>query len=840
MKFARLIALASLACSLSAASDAEFFESRIRPVLAGKCYGCHSERVKAPAGGIRLDSAAAIAPLTQGGVKESRLYRSLTYQHAVKMPPSGKLEADVLTDFSRWLDAGAVFPAAVAKSSGSWWAFEPLKPGALELKAPTSAKPLEKSALLRRVTYDLTGLPPTPAELSAFLNDSRPDAYARVVDRLLASPHYGERWARHFMDLVRYAETNGHEYDNDKLVPWRYRDYLIRAFNADVPYNQIVKEHIAGDLLPKPRISIDGTYLESPLATAHYFFGEVLNSTTDPIKSRADEVDNQIDVMGKAFTGLTVACARCHDHKFDPIPTADYYGMAGVLHSTAYREVVVDSPTLATTIQSVRSGGVLVPVSSTVTYRNGDNPVASFNKGTFENWRSEGAAFGNAPIDGSATSLAAGAPEFVGSLTSPLIDMPDQMFLHVRLSGTKTEGNISERTPVRLTLVCGGYKARHVVPKGANPEWITLTLVLERKRRCYVELIDHSRDGYLTLDELAFSDTKEPPPTTGGTMRQGPLNSVAVPPSTFAVSAGDAEGHDVRVHVRGNHQTLGDNAPRRFLTALAGANQPPITHGSGRLEIAERMVAHPIAARVFVNRVWGHRFGEGLVKSTDNFGVMGEKPKDQALLDALAARFVASEYSTKSLDRLLVLSELYQSDALKPRRLEAESVRDAILAVSGTLDRTLFGPSIVPHISPFQSGRGRPASGPLDSERRRSIYIQIRRNFIPPLFIAFDYPPPASTTGTRGSSAVPSQALILLNNELVHNQARLLATSILAGAPDTRLDELYLRAFSRKPEEAERQRLKAYIEANSARAELDVYTDVAHVILNSPEFLYVR
>jgi hypothetical protein len=262
------------------------------------------------------------------------------------------------------------------------------------------------------------------------------------------------------------------------------------------------------------------------------------------------------------------------------------------------------------------------------------------------------------------------------------------------------------------------------------------------------------------------------------------------------------------------------------------------------LDLAERLSApaNPLPARVMVNRIWKHHFGEGLVKSTDNFGLMGERPRDPELLDYLATSFIESGWSVKSIHRLIVLSEYYQSTAVAPRRLEAEAVRDNLLAVSGRLDRTLFGPSIPPHIAKHQNGRGRPVSGKLDGEGRRGIYIQIRRNFIPPLYLAFDYPAPTSTIGVRGTSAVPSQALLLLNNEFVHEQARLFARSILAGSSTTaeRLQAMYLRAFARPPESAEVQRIETFLASQAQRGEEEAFTDLAHVLFNSPEFVYVR
>ncbi len=376
--------------------DTEFFEKRIRPILVEKCYACHGVRLKNPMGGLRLDSNDAIMKggdsgpaVLPGNPEKSLLIKAISYNDLqLKMPPSGKLSEEEIDAFVTWVKLGEPearsadpSPAPNAERSGidleqgrRFWCFQPLKnfplPSArqkdwprspvdnfilarLEEKGIAPAPPADKLTWLRRVTFDLTGLPPTLQEIKSFESDHTPDARRNVVERLLASPHYGERWGRHWLDLMRYSETNGHEFDNDKLDAWRYRDYVIRAFNDDVPYNQFVREHIAGDLIPEKRISSDGSHWESPVGTNFYWFGEVLNSATDSVKSRADEVDNQIDVMSKAFWGLTVACSRCHDHKFDPIPTSDYYALAGILRSTDITESVIDSPARARDIASV-------------------------------------------------------------------------------------------------------------------------------------------------------------------------------------------------------------------------------------------------------------------------------------------------------------------------------------------------------------------------------------------------------------------------------------------------------------------------------------------------------
>src|SRR5262245_24413120 len=347
-------------------------------------------------GGLRLDTAEGVVKggesgpvVAPGQPEKSLLIKAILYKDLqLKMPPTGKLTDEEIQRLITWVKMGAPDPrnevASVTtlasridfEKARTFWAFckiqKPVVPtvkqngwvrspidsfvlAELESKGLKPAPPADKHVWLRRVTFDLIGLPPTPTEIAAYLADTSTSAQERVVDRLLASPHYGERWARHWLDLVRFAETNGHEFDNDKLDAWRYRDYVIRALNQDVPYDQLVKEHIAGDLLPQKRLSADGTCWESPLATGFYWFGEVLNSATDSVKSRADEVDNQIDVLTKTFLGLTGACSRCHDHKFDPIPTSDYYALAGYLHSTNVAETVLDSPATVDRIKAAQA-----------------------------------------------------------------------------------------------------------------------------------------------------------------------------------------------------------------------------------------------------------------------------------------------------------------------------------------------------------------------------------------------------------------------------------------------------------------------------------------------------
>ncbi|MBL8295387.1 MAG: DUF1553 domain-containing protein, partial [Bryobacterales bacterium] len=406
----------------------------------------------------------------------------------------------------------------------------------------------------------------------------------------------------------------------------------------------------------------------------------------------------------------------------------------------------------------------------------------------------------------------------------------------------------------RVTIVADDHKSAHLKPNGKPGfHWRSARMTKEIGRQCYFELVDRSRDGWLAVDRIVFSDHQTPPPETAAAAEPLVLNDPDdFPESAWGMISFDEEPRDIPLHVRGNHKNLGEPVPRGFLRVIAGDSQKPVPNGSGRLEIADWFTS-PLAARVIVNRIWKHHFGHGLVRTTDNFGQTGERPTHPELLDTLAASFVAKGWSIKDLHRDIVLSAAYRmSSATDPkaaeldprndllhhfpvRRLEAEAIRDSMLAVSGRLDPALYGPSIPPHISKYQDGRGKPKSGPLDGAGRRSIYIQVRRNFLTPLFLAFDYPLPISAIGARGTSTVPSQALLMLNNEFVAQQAKQWAARVTPAFsdPSQRLDHMYKAAFARLPEDWERSEALTFALQRG-------WTELSHVLLNSAEFLYVR
>ena len=891
------------------------------------------------------------------------------------------------------------------------------RPDCRLLRRPTSGR------CLRRVTFDLIGLPPTPEEIDAFLADESETAYESVVDRLLASPRYGERWARHWLDLVRYAETHGHEFDFEIPNAYRYRDYVIRALNADVPYDRFVVEHIAGDLLREPRRNPRDGSNESIIATGWYCFGEAKHSPVDVRGDEAGRIDNQIDVFAKTFLGLTVSCARCHDHKFDPISTKDYYALAGYLQSSCYQQSYIDAPQTLTgpiaQLNEIRAerrractdfvrgelaprlaemADVLLAADSPIDKQVAGQrehvlrpwavlagePAATgeefarrrielaaelhaqqasqkeqesailfdFNAGEFGSWAPTGEAFGDRPgrplewafagprgrLPGRVLACGTAhsglvSPKLRGVLRSPTFEITTPKIAYrVYGDGGRVRLIVDGLELIRNPI----YGGLEFAPGGQEPHWHEQDVSKWIGHRAYIELVDDG-DGYLALEQVARSNGgafQSPPNGLVTAMLDDPevvsLGALAaryqatfervladwlapaesvpadasdraaivawileqqvldpagtkaaevafqnllaaldqrqrdveatIPSPRTAPGLADGTAENEHVFIRGNHKTLGDEVPRRFLEAFGGTEHAPPEQGSGRLELARQMTspACPLVPRVIVNRLWHHHFGAGIVRSPDDFGAMGQRPTHPELLDYLAQDLKVHGWSLKYLHRQMVLSGTYQmsshvdpeTDRTDPqnklwhrmaiRRLEAETIRDAVLAVSGRLDATMYGPGVMPHLTEFMTGRGRPSdSGPLDGNGRRSIYLAVRRNFLTPMFLAFDYPTPFTTIGRRGTSNVPAQALTMMNNPLVIEQAGRWADRVLAvegRSGEDRIRGMYVAAFGREPDAGELRSALEFVASDDRRS----WSELAHVLLNVKEFIYIR
>ncbi len=941
-----LVAFIASSCLAQAGEppvDHEYFEKHVRPILVAECMKCHGAQKQK--GGLRLDSRAA---LLKGGdtgpafkasePTASALVHAIRYDGDIKMPPSGKLKDEQIAILTTWIKGGAPWPSSDATTTGAepkfdalarakvQWSYQPItRPtvpvsriaGASPLDAFLLAKldaagltfspPADKRTLLRRVTFDLIGLPPTPEELDAFLQDDSPEAYKKVVERLLASPHYGERWGRHWLDLVRYSETHGHEFDFEIPDAWRYRDYVIRAFNEDVPYDQLLTEHIAGDLMPTPRRNVKDQANESIQGTGFWWLHEAKHSPVDSRADQADRIDNQIDVVSKTFLGTTISCARCHDHKFDPIATQDYYALYGVISSSRYQRAVIDDTTAtvklldelkaarkaldeasggseSADVASKEQGGN-APRSPAEEWRRKASAFERFDADWRLRWDAEGLAFRAEAGTGFPFSARESA-KLLGALRSPTFVI-GKRYLAIRVAGKAAKARVVLNGLQLIQNPIYGGLAQNV-NHGEELRWLTFDLKMWQGQSGYLELLDEG-DGFVAVSEAWFSDSpppgekgesvKLPSPDLANATKKGDVAQAAaarvreleakIPSFRRAPAMRDGTGINEHIFIRGNHKTPGLEAPR----ALPGVfGTPDFTGaGSGRLELARSLVdpANPLVARVMVNRLWLHHFGEGLARSPDDFGKLGQEPTHPELLDWLASEFVARGWSIKSMHRLMVLSSAYcqsshptQEQAAKAvtldpqnkllhrahvRRLQAEAIRDAMLLVSGRLDRSLEGPGVLPFLTEHQVGRGRPASGPLDGNGRRSVYLQVRRNFINPMFTAFDYPTPFTTIGRRTVSNVPAQALAMMNNPFVLQQADLWAKRVLAEPNQTdeeRIAGMYVAAFGREARADEvatakefvQELSKGYGQPNHPKA----WADLAHVLFNAKEFLFIE
>lgn len=930
MRLARIVFLVFLGVvcvrgAEAADGDMELFEKHVRPFLVEHCFECHAEGAKRIEGGLYLDSRAAMLEggdsgpaLVPGDADESLLIQAIKYE-SFEMPPKGPRPEGEIEPIVEWVKRGAVWPNSPDRPKGqresfdreermashwSWKALEtPAVPEVSNREWPRDAvdsfvaaklesaglKPggdADKATWLRRVTFDLTGLPPTLDEQAAYLSDASDEAESKVVDRLLASEQFGVHWARHWLDLARYAETYGHEFDYSIPHAWKYRDYVVRAINDDVPYDQFAREQVAGDLLEQPRVDAETGLNQSAHGSAFWFLGEALHAPTDIHVDLDSRIENQIDVFSRSFLGLSVACARCHDHKFDPISTEDYYSLYGVLRAT-YRDQALLDPTgrIAEIVREIESETEKEidserPVSEETFVGEGTELFASFISGA-DGWTARGQAFEHRAVDEpikwdwqQGRSASRGvfdsgrvANKLEGTLRSPTFTISHpQIHWRVRTSGATFRVVIENYfMHDRHQLLYGdSYKANQ---KTDGWGWVTHTGDLRNHigKRAFLEVIDDG-EGRVEIDSVWFGnrpDLPAPPEiAVSGELEQlANLQELAasIPRPERVLSAGEGTSVDEPIHIRGGARKYGDLAPRRFPVAISGDDQQPIEEGSGRLDVAERLTdpTNPFFARVAVNRVWHHLFGRGLVASVDDFGVMGQEPSHPALLDYLATEFVDDGYSVKRLIRRLVLSRTYgmssdltSGEAADPdnillhranvRRLSGEQLRDALLTVTGELDRSMGGPSVPIHLTAHMTGRGRPGqNGPLDGNKRRSLYVEVRRNFLSPMMLTFDTPSPFSTLGKRNVSNVPAQSLVLMNSPFVSERAKAFAERLMrdAGSAEERIDLAYRLAFGREPTSDERAALREIV---AERDDAEQWTVVCHALVNVKEFVFVR
>lgn len=781
--------------------EVQHFESRIRPVLIETCLKCHGgDKTSA---GLRVDSRESLLAggdsgpaIVPGDPDASLLIRALHYgEDGPSMPPKEKLPDAVVQDFVQWVAAGAPWPSAAPDATaakddaGRHWAFRPVvRSGppedstgwaanevdqflhkAWSDQGLTPAAPADKRTLARRLYFDLIGLPPTPQEMEAYLADDSPDAYSSLVERLLASPHYGERWGRHWMDVIRYADTAGDSADYPVPELRRYRDYIIDSFNADTPYDQFITEQIAGDLLA--RENPDDRYAEKVIATGFIALSRRFGTT--PYQTHHEVIEDTIDTMGQVFLGLTLKCARCHDHKFDPISTSDYYGLYGFFSSTQYP-----------------FAGAETSISKDQ-YREHFVPLA--------------------PRD--------------AKMEKALADYTQQVEeLRAVVKYLEEEDPLKDEVKKYSDQVQSLEKAIQLAEKTEDFDGEPLKGFLEEAKKKRNE----TRDAYRKKVQEKKTELKS-------------LGFRGLPPDIEGAYAvwDKPTPADEAIQKRGVPSDRGDIVPRNAPAVLRLSDPlEPRPGTSGRLELAE-WIAHPenpLTARVLVNRVWQHHFGRGIVPSSSNFGVMGEKPSHPELLDWLAAKFMESGWSIKHLHRLIVHSNAYRmssefdlGDAEKdptnrflwryePRRLDAESIRDSMLAASGLLNRSRGTEHPFPPMVEWRYTQHDPFQAIYPSNHR-SVYLMTPRFQRHPYLGLFDGPDTNRSTGVRPESTVPLQALFFMNNEFVKETSEGFAERLISAAEsdDDRLELAFRTALARLPSEVEKDRAKGHLEIYRAR-----------------------
>lgn len=966
--------------------ELEFFEKAVRPLLATHCFECHSSTSGKLQAGLQVDNLASLLQggdsgpaLIPGDVDGSMIIEAVRYE-SYEMPPAGKLADAEIETLQRWVEMGAPWPQEsvpaetaarpafdLENRKNEHWAWQPIQkvtPPAvhaedwprddidrfilsrLETTGLQPAADADRHVLVRRLYFDLIGMPPTAQQAVDFVADSDPDAAVKLVDELLASEHFGEHWARHWLDLVRYAESRGHEFDNDTPNAFQYRDYVIRAFNADLPYDQFVREQIAGDLLGEPRLHPVLGFNESILGTGFWHLGEWVHSPVDIRKDESDRFDNMIDVMSKTFLGVTVACARCHDHKFDAISTADYYSLSGFLQSSDYRQVRFESiehnARIAAELDTLDAKyRRLVSQASTSRDEFTSAPdltgeamtaiVVNYAALDPADYRQDGFIFGQQPRQAAQPFLATreGTPDIqfspttmavsdgfwdgLESLSGPVTDDKSALSKIPRPGRTLRtptfevrHGNVAARVDGRghvfacvdsHQLIAGPLHGQVIQPITDQQRWVELDLSRYVGHHVHLEFtpdvdaqlavamvtdgaaaeVRQQLDDRETKIAAAIKDNeiveRNRPVAQWETLaaqwaaERSLLSGRVMRRSQLAIAMIDGSSENDRVLIRGNSSKPGDVEPRHFLTAISGTAPLEIASGSGRLELAEEINAdtNPLTRRVIVNRIWHHLMGRGIVPTTDDFGVLGQLPSHPELLDYLANEFSLDGQSMQRMIRRIVLSRTYQMSsqisaaavAADPKnllwhhrptkRLPGETIRDGLLMLSGRLDPTLYGPSVPVYLTSFMDGRGRPQqSGPLDGAGRRSIYTAVRRNFLSPLMTTFDSPTPFSTMGRRNVSNVPAQSLILMNDPLVVELTRSWAARAIEQFPEPskRIDWMFQSAFGRPASDEERLVASNYIDAQSAvsgvePSSLDVWSDLAHALVNVKEFIYI-
>ena len=894
------------------AADTAFFEKHIRPLLIENCYECHSAESGKSKGGLVLDHRDGLlhggdsgASLKPGDVDASLLIQAVRYEtEDMEMPPDGRLTDHEISLLEQWVAAGAPDPRTPPKASATaprtamtieagrrHWSFMPIagvRPPdneaphpvdafileALKLKNLSPAPPADPRTFIRRVSYNLTGLPPTPQEVTDFEAEFRlqpQSAIPNLIDRLLATPQYGERWGRHWLDVARYADSNGLDENLALGTAWRYRDYVVRAFNNDLPFNRFIIEQLAGDLLPARNVEIRS---QQRTATAFLNLGAKVLAEADKEKLTMDIIDEQIDTTGRAFLGMTMGCARCHDHKFDPITQPDYYAMAAIFKSTR-------------SLNGTKRGAISQWYESPLGSLEDFGEVIAQEKQLEEKKAELKKEENTAMRDLREAAQAKAIDYLIAALELPPTPTP--------ADAKQVAEKHSLAWPILLN--CRIYLAN----QSQEPFFVTWANATESKdvdslRRHYAPLFtaateptteDEGED--VTLARKLITEAKGllalpadylplvPKKTADQILRlkdEAELLEASLPdqPTVISVTEADEVVQRLPIHIRGSHLNLGDEVERAFpvvMRTAADHPRPLPPDQSGRLELARWIASpeHPLTARVIVNRVWQWHFGTGLVSTPDNFGILGDKPSHPELLDWLARWFTDNNWSLKALHRLILTSSTYRQSSVAfnkaqsladpenrllgsfpTRRLEAEEIRDSVHLLAGTLDLAVGGKTVPRRNRQFLFNHTSKDSTNYDSPRR-ALYLPIIRNNLYDLFQQFDHPDPASSTGKRQTSIVSPQALLLMNSEMIQDAAAAFANRLNGTTDPERLRFAYQCIFGRDPSTAEVTRDLDFLTLADSRLASSATPDsqpptawslLCHALLLSNEFIWLR
>jgi mono/diheme cytochrome c family protein len=913
------------------AAQEEFFEKKVRPIFAASCRRCHNPKAKVA--GLDLTTAEGFLRGGDSGPvinrekpEESRLLKVIAYDGEMKMPPTGKLKDHEIAALTEWVRMGAPWPgAAPVAASESWpknssvrpfteeemsfWSYQPVKDFAppqiknevwikspvdrfilakLEAKSLKPAPAADKLTLLRRATFDLTGLPPTESEMRDFLADESPDAFKKVVERLLANPRYGERWGRHWLDVARYADSTGNDEDHRYPHAWKYRDYVIESFNDDLPYDQFIREQVAGDLLPAKDGEVNRRGI---IATGFLALGPKAIAQQDKKKMLYDVYDEQVDVTTRAFLGLTVSCARCHNHKFDPILTKDYYSMIGMFASTrsftnpdSHVSVVLEKPLApkaeferylaAKKEHQAKESRVRIAIEEIV-----DEVKDRAVKEHLPRLAAYFLAARKIYQDGAPLEDAARQADLNEELLKRWVD-----FLKpgVEVRGYLNEWNAA--APDKLAATAQGYQERF---QKRFAEWEEK---INKWRTEYRGALAGNKPlpgkpNFEAGDDRFFNDVY----FAGGPFAVGDKDQKRFSPEQWsrlaelrkereelkksepaepdmACAIEDGELAEQKVFIRGDYNNHGEDAPKGFPAILARYDTKPSFTGSGRLQLAEWLTQpdHPLTARVMVNRIWQWHFGEGLVRTPDNFGKMGERPTHPELLDYLAKQFIKSGWSIKAMHRMIMLSSAYQMASENPniapdsdadnrlltrfnrRRLSVEEMRDGLLAIDGTIDFTMGGTLQTGRGTDGENNQGRLSFNP-EKSKRRTVYLPLRRANLPTLLNLFDFGDATTASGKRQLTNVATQALFWLNSEFLTERSLEVAKSLLDQkemSDEARVEAAYLRILNRQPTKDEVEGALNYVTGFKQKfagkdADQKAWQSLCRALMASNNFVYV-